>query len=253
MQVAMTGRSPFDKLVSFAEWLGFTQKRCSNCAAPYFLGELRGDFASLRLCPECQISITWYDGPRCRLCGVIGPGLNADSLCSECVKEPPPWQGVAYYGIYDAHLRDLILRLKYDAELQLVYPLADFLLQAAMSLPEPDAILAVPQHPAALRRRGFNQAHELARRLARLTGFRLDSGILARTRKSVPQEGLGAEARRQNVIGAFSAFPAASGAVLWLIDDVMTTGSTCAEATRALLGAGAKAVFALCVARTPLP
>lgn len=239
-------------LPAFAEWLGFNQRRCSHCSAPYFPGELRGDFASLRLCPACQLTLAQYSGLRCRLCGLPNPGLGAARLCSQCAREKPPWHGLAYYGIYDGDLRDLILRLKYDAELQIIRTLADFLLQACQILPAPNLILAIPQHPSGLRKRGFNQAHELGRRLAKLTGFRTASGLLWRTRRSPPQESLGAQARRQNLQGAFRASDAVADSVIWLLDDVMTTGSTCAEATRALLEAGAREVHALFVARTPL-
>lgn len=237
---------------SFAEWLGFNQQRCSHCSAPYFLGELERDFASPRLCPKCQPGLAQYNGPACGMCGLPDPRLNKAGLCKQCAKVRPPWQGVAYYGLYDGNLRDLILRLKYDAELQLIHTLADFLLQACQVLPATDLMLAIPQHPVGLRKRGFNQAHELAARLSRLTGFKLASGMLWRTRLSVPQEALGAQARRQNLIGAFQASAAVAGSVIWLLDDVMTTGSTCAEATRALLTAGAKQVYALFVARTPM-
>jgi predicted amidophosphoribosyltransferase len=39
--------------------------------------------------------------------------------------------------------------------------------------------------------------------------------------------------------------------VIWLIDDVVTTGSTLIECARTLRRAGARRVVAICVARTP--
>lgn len=206
----------------------------------------------MRLCRSCQMLITGYKGRACRLCGVPGASLDAKGRCLECARISPPWHGLAYYGIYAGPLRDLILRLKYDAELQIARTLADFLLQAGSALPCPDSLVAIPQYGESLRKRGFNQANEIMRNLAKLGGFRIDRKALWKIRASAPQEALGARARKQNLVGAFKASPQVEGKVIWLIDDVMTTGSTCAEATRALLEAGALKVFALCVARTPL-
>ena len=58
-------------------------------------------------------------------------------------------------------------------------------------------------------------------------------------------------ARRSNVQHSFSASPKAKGLRVWLVDDIMTTGSTMAAATKALLAGGAARVDAVFIARTP--
>ena len=50
---------------------------------------------------------------------------------------------------------------------------------------------------------------------------------------------------------SFNASAEANGLHVWLVDDVMTTGSTMAAATKALLGGGVTRVDAVFVARTP--
>jgi predicted amidophosphoribosyltransferase len=57
-------------------------------------------------------------------------------------------------------------------------------------------------------------------------------------------------ARRRNVRGAFCARGPVP-ARIWLVDDVVTTGSTLGEAARALRRAGARYIVGICVARTP--
>ena len=145
----------------------------------------------------------------------------------------------------------MLLRLKFGAETALAHVFADFLHFSSICLPRPDFIVAVPQYPGRLARRGFNQAHEIAKILAKLAGFACSANILQRVRAGMPQEGLTAEERRSNLANAFLAGNAARGRVIWLIDDVFTTGSTCASATDALLAAGASRVYLLFVARTP--
>lgn len=99
-----------------------------------------------------------------------------------------------------------------------------------------------PQHPAHLRRRGFNQAHELARAVRRLTDLPLRSDLLFRTLQGAPQAGLSAAERHRNVRRSFRASRMAEGLRIWLIDDVMTTGSTLAAAVSVLREAGAREV-----------
>jgi ComF family protein len=113
----------------------------------------------------------------------------------------------------------------------------------------PSAVVPVPQHPRALRARGFFPAGELARALARATGAPLRLAALERTRATRSQTGLARRERIANVRGAFAAREPVSGSVA-LVDDVTTTGSTLREAARALRRGGAEAVVAVCVART---
>jgi ComF family protein len=113
----------------------------------------------------------------------------------------------------------------------------------------PAAVVPVPQHPRALRARGFFPAGELARALARATGAPLRLRALARTRATRSQTDLSRRDRIANVRGAFAPRQALAGRVA-LVDDVTTTGSTLREAAHALRRAGAAEVVAVCVART---
>ena len=100
--------------------------------------------------------------------------------------------------------------------------------------------------------RGFNQAAEIAARVAAATGLPILSP-LERIGGGPPQAALPWAARRRNVRGAFAVRGAVRGSRLALVDDVMTTGATLAEASHALLGAGAARVECWVVARTPRP
>jgi Predicted amidophosphoribosyltransferases len=157
---------------------------------------------------------------------------------------------LAFYGLYGGALRHALLRLKFDGHLYLAPLLGNFLLEAAACLPRPDALTAVPQHPDHLRRRGYNQAHEIAKALRDLSGLPLQAQLLARDVPGPEQARLDARNRRSNVLHSFAAAPNVAGKRVWLVDDIMTTGSTLAAATKALLKGGAARVDVLFIART---
>ncbi len=116
--------------------------------------------------------------------------------------------------------------------------------------PPPDLVVPIPLHPRRLRARGFNPACELARAIAGPARLRLAPRALARLRDTPSQTGLERAARRRNVRGAFRARRPVPPRI-WLVDDVVTTGSTLSEAARALRRAGARRVVGVCVAWTP--
>jgi ComF family protein len=113
-------------------------------------------------------------------------------------------------------------------------------------------VVPVPTTARRRRRRGYNQAELLAKRVASARGLPLVEA-LARTSEGVSQTALTPAARRENVRGVFSpvrgaAAPVAAAHVL-LVDDVLTTGATAGEAASALAGAGAASVTLLAFAR----
>ncbi len=115
--------------------------------------------------------------------------------------------------------------------------------------PPVDAIVPVPLGGMRKRVRGYNQAELLAGELSRTTQIPMNGRLLRRKRPTPPQvhqtDALG---RRRNVKDAFEVRGTAGGAVL-LVDDVTTTGATLDACARALLEAGAEAVFCLTFAR----
>ncbi len=113
-------------------------------------------------------------------------------------------------------------------------------------LEDADLAVPVPLHRARKRARGFNQAAEIAGHLTIPA-----SSALKRTRATVSQTDLPAEARHANVRNAFALrrHIDIQGQVIVLIDDVRTTGATLEACARALLDGGAREVRALTAAR----
>lgn len=244
-----------------------------------------GEPLSSLLCFPCRRSLAPIEPPFCQLCGrpfavspaeaslgtssplltpaeagrsvpPLAPGNGENGLlrCSEC-QRPSSFVFSRSYGPYRGSLRDLLHRYKFMRERQLVPLLSTFLAAAwdrHMAALPCDVLIPVPVHPHRLRERGFNQAEELARELARYTRLPL-LPALQRERHLSGQAMRGREERWQALQGAFSVRPQyrdqLSGSVPLLIDDIYTTGSTAEACSQALREAGASAVYVLTVAR----
>jgi len=179
--------------------------------------------------------------------------------CGECLREPPPFDRAVCAVDYVFPWDHLICEFKFRGQIELADPLAQRLSAAVRTrgVSTVDCVLPVPMTNQRLRERGYDQAWELARRVA--TGLRLPAraDALVRTLDTVHQTTLGRTARQRNLRAAFFVpgpqRAALQGTRVALVDDVMTTGATLREASAALRRAGAAAVEVWVLARTPAP
>lgn len=239
------------------------ERRCRACARPYIPSDISLPhsvhvFESPMLCADCAVLLAAYAGHVCQLCGLpqaLSPSPtqapHTNILCGTCLQDPPPWEFLHSFALYEGLLQSILLRFKYGQEQSLIPLLGAMLARSARACLPCDIAVPVPQHPVRLRERGMNQAHELTRYAAQMLSIPLRAQVLWRTRLTAPQVRLRAIERKQNPKGSFAAANVHGHNVL-LCDDTMTTGATLTHAATALRAAGARAVRVAVVARAAL-
>lgn len=222
---------------------------CTNCFA--FLS-----FDAKSVCLVCQ---------RRSIDGLTHPGCRGKYTIDGCFSAVP----------YNKTAKKLIYNFKYNPYLaDLKKFLSDLLYESLIqnenfnrviksSHPAGDQpevkkdwiFVPIPLYSSKLRFRGYNQSEILAGELSRRLNF-TNSNILKRTKKTKTQVGLKLEQRRKNVKNAFeinssliinpSSFKKTG---VFLVDDVVTTGSTLLEAANVLKRKGAGKVYGITLAR----
>ncbi len=209
---------------------------CLLCAGPS---------AGALLCAPCDADLPRLTGSLCDTCALP---ITEGRRCGACLTHPPAYDHVCAPYTYAFPADALVQGLKYRGMLAIA-PL--FGSAIASSLGErPDVIIPMPLADARLRERGFNQAQEIARHVAKLTGIALLPRACRKVRDTQPQAALPWKERAKNVRKAFVCDKDFTGKHVAVVDDVMTTGATLNELARNLKQAGAARVTGLIVART---
>ncbi len=212
----------------------------------------------------CELCLLRYAPavPRCWTCAARLPQIltgRRHARCGQCLHKRPPLERTVAALDYRFPWDGLLQHFKYHQALELRETLLERLNQTldASEVESPDLLLPVPLSRERLQERGYNQAYELAKALARRRGLACEPELLLRVKHNAQQAGLALTERAANVRGVFAIEPTRAaelhGARVALLDDVMTSGATLFEIARVLRLAGAVQVQAWVIARTPEP
>ncbi|MGH7477778.1 MAG: ComF family protein, partial [Longimicrobiales bacterium] len=193
--------------------------------------------------------------PCCDRCGAPLPrtGRAPEHSCIECAAWPPWLLAARSVALLHPPADRLVHELKYRGWHALAGPLGRLL--ARLPLPAPlhaALVVPVPTTATRLRQRGYNQAERIAHAFAIATA-REARPLLTRTGRAGSQTRLQPASRAANVAGEFRVRSGAevelAGALVLLVDDVMTTGATALACATALVAAGARGVGVVTFAR----
>ena len=200
-------------------------------------------------CRGCCADLPWIEN-RCDRCArPVATPLAAGVDCAECQRRPPPFVAAAAPLTYTFPVDAALKAIKFRRRLDYVPAFSPMLIASLTSLSHDiDALLPVPLHWRRHAIRGFNQAIELCKPIAKQTGFAIIPNV-RRTRATPYQSGLHAAERRRNLDAAFAVRGAIDARHVLIVDDVITTGETCRQLAEVVLDAGADKVSVVAVAR----
>jgi ComF family protein len=218
------------------------KQNCLLCASP--------EANSHAVCRACLNDLPWHPKTACPQCGLESDG----NICGSCLSNPPDFDATHAVFLYSFPIDAMMVRYKYGNMLNLGNTFAQFLAEKttldALNHNHVDLIIPMPMHPARIRERGFNQAHEIAKILTKNYKEKLDFKSVERIKLTPPQASLPLKERVKNIKGAFKVNGDLSGKRIAIVDDVMTTGASLNELAKTLKKVGAVNVECWVIART---
>ena len=250
-------------------WLKFDRrsldsKRCLLCLGPVQISPIqsRAAFSKPRqklhsICSACENDLP-LNRFHCVICAAPFPPPQTDEIsdtslvCGACQKSPPTFHSSIIPYLYALPLKQLITALKFHGNLSYVPLLAQLFINSLTHRQHnlPDCIIPVPLHKHRLRERGFNQALELAKIIAKHFNIHLDYSFCQRCKSTPFQSGLNEKERKKNLRNAFEVSKDHQYKHVAIFDDVVTTGTTANELAGKLKQSGVEIIEVWAIART---
>lgn len=181
------------------------------------------------MCADCAKKIVYIEEPRCKKCGKP-IRYEEKEYCYDCTKREFFYDQGRSIWLHKGPVRQSVYQFKYRN--RRIY--AEFYAEEWMRLYgnklkewDIDVIIPIPLHRKRRRKRGYNQAEVLAKKLGELSGIRVDTKSVVRTVNTRPQKELNHAQRRKNLREAFCITRHWKQVKnVLLVDDIYTTGNT---------------------------
>ena len=201
------------------------------------------------ICSECRKAYPFIKEPFCKKCGKPVSD-DQKEFCYDCSHKKHYFCEGRALWIHRGKVSEAVYALKYKNKkiygevfgTEMGRMFSSYLKQKGVSL-----LIPIPLHKSRFRRRGYNQAEILARRISEISGIPLDTNTLVRVKGTIAQKELDDKQRRRNIRNAFAVVGNICAGKVALIDDIYTTGSTLDEAADTLLASGVGKVYFLVI------
>ncbi len=216
----------------------FFPEKCDRCGKIIPL--------ACNFCPHCEENIIRISEDFCHNCGYE----KSSCFCENQFN--PKLAHIAAVYMYSGDIRERIHAMKFRGRLHLVSHFAkDMAERVKKAYPDVklDGVCFTPMTKQAEKERGYNQSRLLAKGVAYKLGVPVND-CLVKVKTTKKQHTLTGQERKDNLKGSLSVRTPAEveGKVLLLCDDIKTTGATMSECVDALMQAGAKDVYCICIA-----
>ena len=222
---------------------------------------------STSICPACIQNVIIPKEQLCPRCGGhVHSHMKSTNNCFHCKTLRLHFKKAIALGLYKDDLRNLVLRMKTDKTGILARSAARILLESRLSELEAvqaDYVVPVPMHRSRRAERGVNSPDLLSEEIGLRLKIPTIRQLVVRSRQTYLQYTLSQRLRVSNVKEAFSlSVPhcwtrlflrrspvSLADKTILLVDDILTTGSTCNEITRILRLSGVRSVSVVVLAR----
>ncbi len=155
-----------------------------------------------RICQDCVTQIPFIMNA-CHLCAQ--PLVEGQTSCGACQKDPPPYDRLWVALDYAAPIDKLVLGGKFSRRLSDLELLADLFMRYwhTQQPIKPEVLIPVPLHAKRLRERGYNQALELTKAIAKPLQVPIDFLSLQLSKTTLAQAGLYSKPLHKNLNKGF--------------------------------------------------
>jgi ComF family protein len=208
----------------------------------------------IALCEDCKYQLAPAGVVQCRRCAATINPIETGDACVRCRSERFRFERVLALARYSGLVRDAVFRMKRSHAEPLMMTMGRLLVErfgGELKLRQHDVVVPIPMHWTRRLVRGTNSPELIGQVVARALGIVFAPRSLRRKRRTQRLAEMTRQQRKQTLRDAFAVGRGCdfTGARVLLIDDVLTTGTTCDTAARALRNAGAAEVNVMVAAR----